>query len=295
MDFPKVTIGIPVYNEESNISATLDSLLQQDYKNYEILISDNNSTDKTVQIIEEYKKKHDNIKILYNNVNQGALENWNHLIRNAQSEYFMIAGSHDLISKNYVSSLISSLGNNSKAVLAYAKTVWIDEHDNNLNIPCGYVDTSGFDQIRRFNLVFYCNQHALYGLYRLSDLKKTRMQTPVFASGAILLNELSLIGDFVVNTKAIWYRRTNRNVETKEQRLSRYYRNLFTKKKIRVFPFLKVFIYYLSIPFLKNRLSIPKRILLFFNIFFLYILRYHYDLFIGDFVSIIRRTFKIRT
>lgn len=293
MEFPKVTVGIPVYNEELNISSTLDSLLEQDYNNFEILISDNKSTDKTVEIIEKFIQKHSKIRLLRNEVNVGALENWNRLIRKADGKYFMIAGSHDLLSNNYISSLVESLENNPNAVLAYAKTIWIDETGKSMNIPCGYVDTSGFNLIRRFNLVFFGNQHALYGVFKLSALRKTRLQTPVIAAGAILLNELSVLGDLIVNPNAIWYRRINRKKENQEERLSRYYRTLFRKKRIRIFPYWKAFIYYLAIPFLPIRIPFFKKVILFFNIFFIYILVYHYNLFIAGFISIIKRIFKL--
>ncbi len=60
-NFPKVSIIIPARNEEINIGKCLDSLLDQDYINYEILVIDDNSTDRTLEIIKEYEKKNSKI------------------------------------------------------------------------------------------------------------------------------------------------------------------------------------------------------------------------------------------
>lgn len=65
MKTPKVSVVIPVYNGEKTIKQCLDSVFNQDYKNYEVIIVDNNSTDRTKEIIKEFQKKSKNKKIRY--------------------------------------------------------------------------------------------------------------------------------------------------------------------------------------------------------------------------------------
>ena len=290
----KITVGVPAYNEEKNISATLDALLIQDYENVEIIVSDNCSTDGTVGIVRDYIKRHSNIQLVQQPTNLGSLENFNSLIRRANSEYFMFMGSHDLISENYISSLIRCLESNENSVLAFGKTTWIDYSGKELRNLTSYVDTSGLSPITRFNLTFWSNQNAIYGVFRLGFLKKTRLQLPVFAPGGIMLCELSLLGDFVLDMEAIWYRRESRSVEPREIQLSRYYRNLFTKPRLRILPFTVLLFAYLSIPFVSTTLSARKRITLFFNILFSYLFRFGGEMLMSDPLSLLRRLIKLK-
>ena len=290
---PHVTVGIPVYNEEKNIASTLDSVLSQKYQNFEIIVSDNNSLDNTLKIVQEYSKNNQKITIIQNKKNQGSLENFNNLIKNAKGEYFVIAGAHDLWSENYLTELIEELDNNPKAVIAYGKTIWIDEKNEEIN-QTGFTDTSDFNILQKYNLVFWGNQHALYGIIRLEVIKKTRLQKQIIGSGAVLLNELSLFGDFIVNTNAIWYRRITRAKESREQKLDRYYKSLFKKKKIWIFPYWKFFITYLSVPFIKSNLSFTKKIVLLIITFFNFIFRYYASLFIYDPLSLLKRLFRLK-
>jgi len=62
MSEPQITVGMPVYNEAKYISETLDSVLSQTYRNFEVIISDNNSKDGTYEILQEYTKKRQKIK-----------------------------------------------------------------------------------------------------------------------------------------------------------------------------------------------------------------------------------------
>ena len=66
---PLISIGVPVYNEEKNISKCLKNILSQSYKNIEVIISDNNSKDNTLKICKKFKKKDKIIKIIINKKN----------------------------------------------------------------------------------------------------------------------------------------------------------------------------------------------------------------------------------
>jgi len=70
---PKVTIGLPVYNGEKFIRKNLDSLLSQSYPYFELIISDNASTDSTSSICKEYEKKDKRIRYIRQKKNMGAV------------------------------------------------------------------------------------------------------------------------------------------------------------------------------------------------------------------------------
>ena len=69
---PRLSIGLPVYNGEKYLSAAIDSILNQTYTDFELIISDNNSTDKTQAICQSYAQKDNRIKYYRLNENVGA-------------------------------------------------------------------------------------------------------------------------------------------------------------------------------------------------------------------------------
>ena len=74
---PKVSIGLPVYNGERYLAAALDGILRQTFEDFEIVISDNASTDRTREICSEYCKKDGRIRYSRNDTNIGSARNFN--------------------------------------------------------------------------------------------------------------------------------------------------------------------------------------------------------------------------
>lgn len=92
---PKVSVCVPVYNGGSFIRNTLEMILEQDYDDYEIVVSDNRSEDNTIEEIE--KVKSNRIRFLQNEKNIGMVGNWNTLIHQAKGEYIIIVCADDVI------------------------------------------------------------------------------------------------------------------------------------------------------------------------------------------------------
>jgi len=93
----ELSIGLPVYNGEKFIRKCLDSLLAQTFKNFEIIISDNASTDDTQKICQEYLKKDERIRYIQQEKNIGLLPNFNFVLKQAKNEFFMWIGVDDFI------------------------------------------------------------------------------------------------------------------------------------------------------------------------------------------------------
>ena len=100
---PLVSIGMPVYNGSDFLPHALESLLSQDYENFELIISDNNSTDSTQKICLDYMAKDKRIRYVRNETNVGAIENFNRVFEMSQAEYFMWHAHDDLREPNYIS------------------------------------------------------------------------------------------------------------------------------------------------------------------------------------------------
>lgn len=100
---PLVTVGIPTYNRASMLARSIESVLKQDYPAIEIVISDNASTDHTMQILQEYAGRHPLMKIIRQPRNLGATVNFAAVLNAASGEYFMWLGDDDWIDPSYIS------------------------------------------------------------------------------------------------------------------------------------------------------------------------------------------------
>jgi glycosyltransferase involved in cell wall biosynthesis len=98
----RVTIGMPVYNGERTIAAALDSLLSQTYEALQLIISDNASTDATGQICKAYAARDRRITYIRQDQNIGADANFEFVLQQAHSEYFMWAAADDTRSADFI-------------------------------------------------------------------------------------------------------------------------------------------------------------------------------------------------
>jgi glycosyltransferase involved in cell wall biosynthesis len=106
---PTVSIGMPVYNGAKYIKEALDSLLAQTYTDFELIISDNASTDSTQAICEEYASKDNRIRYIRQNENIGAVKNFQFVLDESVGEYFMWAAHDDLWGKSFIDNALNLL------------------------------------------------------------------------------------------------------------------------------------------------------------------------------------------
>lgn len=99
---PKVSIGLPVFNGESFLHESLDSLLGQSYEDFELIISDNASTDSTADIIASYEARDSRIRSVRQPNNIGANENFLFVLNQARAELFMWASHDDIWEENWL-------------------------------------------------------------------------------------------------------------------------------------------------------------------------------------------------
>lgn len=260
---PKVTVALMVYNEQAHVIQAMESILRQGFRDFELLIGDNCSTDGTTEIIEEFARKDTRIRHLLHRTNVGALQNWNALVRAARGEYFVLASGHDLWSDDYLEKLSLELDINQDAALSFAKTEWLDIAGRTFIRPTSLISTDGMNDCKRFAALMIANQHYLYGMFRLSALRKTRLQREILGSGEILLQELAAFGCFVYVEGPRWYRRLNRRPETRMMQLARYHQMLFssarTRRRFCFFPSMQMLFVYLTLPFTLSGADIYNR------------------------------------
>lgn len=123
---PEVSIIMPCYNGKDYIRKSLDSVLSQTYKDFELICVNDGSTDNTLEILKEYKKKHDNI-IIIDKKNEGGLNVLSKAIKKMRGKYVCIIDNDDIVSNKYLSVLHDTIVkyNASLSVCAYERVDYL--------------------------------------------------------------------------------------------------------------------------------------------------------------------------
>lgn len=129
MENTVVSVGVVVYNGEQFIDKTLNSLINQSYKNIEIIVSDNASTDSTVEIVKKFMLKDDRVKLVANKENLGFSGNLNKTVSEATSEYVCLYHADDIYEETIVEEQFKYL-ESSDCVAAFTLGKMIDGNDN---------------------------------------------------------------------------------------------------------------------------------------------------------------------
>ena len=130
----KVTVLISTYNGEKYIKEQLDSILNQTYSNIDILIRDDGSKDSTVEIIKEYQKKYNNIK-LKEEENIGFIKSFFKLLEMAESDYYAYCDQDDIWMPNKIELAVEELNkaDDSKPNMVFGNSDYYDENMNFLS------------------------------------------------------------------------------------------------------------------------------------------------------------------
>jgi glycosyltransferase involved in cell wall biosynthesis len=220
--YPLLTIGMPVFNEERFIDSALVSLRSQDYPNLEILVSDNASTDRTVEICHRHSKDDPRIRIECATENLGVTANFQRTLDMAKGTYFMWAAGHDLWSPSLLSECAALLEANGQACLAFASSRWIGVDDEPLSKTSGWSDTRDLGAAARFFTIFWGNMHPVVGVIRTDRLRDCSPIPSMVGGDLILLENLALRGPFLHATHSCWSRREFRVEKHHDDKLKRY-------------------------------------------------------------------------
>lgn len=196
---PRVSIGLPVRNGEQYITQAIESLLTQSFTDFELIICDNASTDKTAQICAAYHERDRRVRFCRNERDLGISGNFNKVFTLARGQYFKWAAADDICLPGLVASCVTALDEDATVVLAYTRTRFIDKHGTFLSIEDpGWNLTSDMPHERLHKVLV--SRHLVnlfYGLIRADSLSKTRM-FPTYPGGDYrLIAELALQGRIV--------------------------------------------------------------------------------------------------
>lgn len=239
---PQVGIAVAVYNSAAFLKDTLDSILAQTFTDFTLYLSDDGSTDGSVEICREYANRDSRVRFTANEENIGAIANHRKLLAMAETEYFMFVRCHEIIPPNFLADGLDILRNDPEVVLTFPRSRWIDQ-DNNLilNKHLCFFDTRGMDVVSRSALVFWGKYEAFYGLGLTENFRRVRVLEEIVGHDLIMLLEMSMLGTFAVIENGSRLRRYNYQEDYRE-RIKRYQETTLTNAgwMDRHFPFIKM-------------------------------------------------------
>jgi len=247
---PCVSIGLPVYNGENFLEEALDSILAQSFSDFELIISDNASSDQTESICRSYANRDKRICYFRNTENLGAAWNFNRVFKLSSGEYFKWAAHDDVLAPDFLEKCKKILDSDSSVVLCYSKSVDIDAKGKFLKYNQHDGNIQSFKANLRFRDLILINHSCLpvFGLIRKSKLEKTKLIGKYVASDRVLLAELGMRGRFHELPEVLFYHREHSQRSTRVMPLLHSRLVWFDpKKKDRlILPFWKIFFEYMG-------------------------------------------------
>lgn len=132
MNSPLISIALCTYNGETHLLEQLDSIINQTYKNIEIIVVDDCSSDNTLTILQEYALKYPDIKVFRNNENKGYSKNFEYAVSLCKGDYIAISDQDDIWVSDKIELLLNKIRTEDK-LLVYSNSLSIDERGNSLN------------------------------------------------------------------------------------------------------------------------------------------------------------------
>ena len=211
---PKVSIGLPVYNGENYLEQAIEAVLSQTYTDFELIISDNASTDKTAVICQKYAAQDSRVRYCPVEVNQGAAWNFNRVFALAQGKYFKWLAHDDLIAPTYFEKCVAALENDPGVVLAHTSVQFIDEDGNTIEDYSIHLDCNIEPAHKRLKTVML-DWHLcfeVFGIIRSDALRKTGQVMGNYGHGdGVLLERLALMGRFYEVPEILFFARRHVN------------------------------------------------------------------------------------
>jgi glycosyltransferase involved in cell wall biosynthesis len=214
---PRLSIGVPVYNGAKFLRATLDSLLSQTFADFELIITDNCSTDSTQQICLEYAARDPRVRYFRNDRNLGPAPNYNRCFELARGELFKWQAGDDLVAPDFLEKCIAELDRNPQAVAVYTATREIGpdgeplfDHDTELDLS----DPSISTRLARYSFVNHRRHHAteLWAVIRADVMRRWQPTKGSFPSAdRLVITRLILYGTMPRLNEYLFFNRSHGN------------------------------------------------------------------------------------
>ena len=205
---PRLSIGLPVYNGEKYLAESLDALLGQTYENFELIISNNSSTDGTAGICHRYMKQDSRIRYFCQPRNIGAAPNHNFVVGQARGELIKWAAADDLYARDLLECCVDALDEYPHVVLAHSWTALIDDAGmvtEKIEYPLA---TASLRAPQRFQSMLYGKSgDDFYGVIRAEVFRRALPQGSYHHADHTFVTEIALQGPFYQVPDWLFFRR----------------------------------------------------------------------------------------
>ena len=228
---PRLSVGLPVYNGEDYIAESIEALLGQTYEDFELIISDNASTDGTPGICRRYEKQDSRVRFIRQHQNIGLSPNHNFVLEEARGEFFKWAAADDLYGRDLFKRCVDALDVHPDVILAHSFEGVVD-HEGNVTQAMDYplaTDSSraterfrsilfgssglfestnpeqpGFIRVDNSGILRACDE---YGVIRTAVMRKIAPLGSYHHADRIVVCELALHGKFHITPEWLYFRR----------------------------------------------------------------------------------------
>ena len=209
---PLVSIGLPLYNCEDRVEKVLSFFLNQSYKNIEIIVSDNFSTDKTSEIIKKKFGNNNKIKFYNQKANIGATKNFNFVLEKSNGKYFMWASYDDEWNLDYIKNGVKELEKNEDSITIIGITKIYDKKKNLRIKYSEKYELNGNKKERLTNFLKYnYGDHLIYGIHRLKIIKNIKFSTKFFSPEMYFLFNILCQGKIIGSKTLEFYKHEDFN------------------------------------------------------------------------------------
>jgi glycosyltransferase involved in cell wall biosynthesis len=203
-----LTIGLPVYNGERYLRESLDALLAQTWTDFELVISDNASTDSTADICTTYANRDERIRYVRQPVNVGAGPNHNLLVPLARGRYFKWASHDDLYAERLLEKCIGVLEEAADVVLAHSWDAVIDDAGKVLrSVPYDLATDDPDPAVRLRSLLRTPGGNDFYGVIRTDVLRRVGPHRSYYNADRTFMAGLVVRGRFRQVPEVLYHRR----------------------------------------------------------------------------------------
>ncbi len=215
LSVPRVSIGLPVFNGEEYLEECLPTILSQSFEDFELIISDNASSDRTEEICRSFAELDGRISYERQVENCGAAANFNRVFERSQGQYFKWMAHDDLLGPTWLERCVDRLADGGSGVsVAYTRVAHLDQSTGETQeyvgrFPWGASTPAGrMEQMLlppAESILTHC--YPVFGLMARNLLAQTRCIQAFNSADKVLLVELALRGDFVQVPEPLFIRR----------------------------------------------------------------------------------------
>ena len=211
---PRVSICMPVFNGENFIEEALDSISQQDFEDYELIVTDNASTDATEAIVRRYAASDKRIRYFRNEINIGAAENYNLGFSHARGDYIKWAAHDDMLGPDFLKKMVRILDDDPTVSIAFARVQSIDEGGRAVGIPDRWVMCEQLDERPEARFLAALTSsggcYPIFGLFRGQQLSCSSLHSSnYYGSDHALIAEMMLFGKLRIDETAVFLNRAH--------------------------------------------------------------------------------------